>query len=479
MSSSPPEKPGSATAPRGSVVRNFLALGSGEALSRAVAFGAYVYLARALGAQGYGVISFAAGLNLYLAKLADFAIEAVGSKEVARAPETIPFLASAMLTARLGLTLVLTGVSSALVLSTMPEPERTVLCLFFLTLLPIAASTKWVHMGLENALPVGVWRVVGELLMLALVVGLVRDMGDLWIVPLAILAGDSLAATALYLKLRRDGYPFGLRWDPQTALPMFKKAAPLMGQIITGLLLYNMDLIFLRVMRDSETVGYYAAAYMLISFLANLGMTYAMTLLPALARQGERSPEERALYHTSQAQVFAVTLPIAVGGTFVAPGIIALGFGADYEQSVLVLQILVWTIPPVVYRAVPWSALIVRGKQSLLLRATIFAVVANAVLNLVLIDRYGILGAAIATVVTEPIVGAFMLYYAARDDLSPVGFARLWRPAAAAVGMAGALQLLGDANLFIQLPVGGLVYLALMAALGAIGREGSLPVLRV
>ena len=69
-----------------SVSRNFLALVSGEAISRVIAFVAVVYIARVLGADGYGVIAFAVGINLYLSKIADFAIEWVGSREIARNP---------------------------------------------------------------------------------------------------------------------------------------------------------------------------------------------------------------------------------------------------------------------------------------------------------------------------------------------------------------------------------------------------------
>src|SRR5262245_16171850 len=67
------------------VARNFVALASGEALSRVVAFGTTVYLARVLGAGSYGLIALAAGVNLYLAKAADFGIESMGAQEIARA----------------------------------------------------------------------------------------------------------------------------------------------------------------------------------------------------------------------------------------------------------------------------------------------------------------------------------------------------------------------------------------------------------
>ena len=53
------------------VARNFLALGSGEAVARVVAFAAIVYIARVLGAASYGVIEVAGAIVLYFSRVAD------------------------------------------------------------------------------------------------------------------------------------------------------------------------------------------------------------------------------------------------------------------------------------------------------------------------------------------------------------------------------------------------------------------------
>src|SRR5690349_8114372 len=83
------------------VLTNFLALGSGEAVARIIAFAGLLYIARTIGVGGYGVISFVAGVTLYLTKIADFGIETIGSAEVARRPKDISRFASAILSARL------------------------------------------------------------------------------------------------------------------------------------------------------------------------------------------------------------------------------------------------------------------------------------------------------------------------------------------------------------------------------------------
>src|SRR5438045_3592652 len=204
VQSNRPEELGVAHASR--VLLNFFALGSGEAIARIVAFIGLLYMARRVGAAGYGVIAFAASVTLYLAKIADFGIEMIGTDEVAKHRQSIPRIGSAILTSRLLITVPLIIAALGVVQLSAGEPERTVLSIFLLTLLPIAASTKWIHLGLEAARPVGFWRVIGEIVTLALVVAFIRDTTHLWRMPAAMVIGDSLVAIALYLLLRRQGH---------------------------------------------------------------------------------------------------------------------------------------------------------------------------------------------------------------------------------------------------------------------------------
>lgn len=467
------------------VIRNFLAVGSGEVVGRLVAFVAYLFLARTLGPESYGVIAFAAGVTLYLSKFADFAIEAVGSSEIAKDPRAIGHIAGAVLSARLVVAAGLILLSALPIWLIMPDPDRGVLLLYLLTLLPVALSTKWIHMGLEQALPVGAWRIVGDLIFGALVVGFVRDPSDMWIVPLAITLGEGVGNTALYLRLKLEGRGLALVWDPSVAIPIFKRAAPLMGQILMGLLLYNMDVIFLRVLIDSEAVGHYAAAYMLISFLANIGMVYGLSLLPALAKETQADAEQSdrfvtiEMYHTALAHVFAVTMPVAVGGLFVSYGIITVGFGDAYGPSITALLVLLWVIPVAVFRNVPWSALIARDRQDLLMRSTLFAVVVNIVLNLILIPQIGMIGAALATLAAEPVAGGLMLFYAQKNGLPIVPLKRLVKAGAAVTVMAVALWTLDTDALLPQIIVGALSYVTALALFRGIRFKGRVPVLHV
>lgn len=462
------------------VARNFLVLVSGEVVSRVIAFGVTVFIARVLGAEGYGVIAFAIGINLYFSKLADFAVEWVGAREISKLRDSFKHLAAAIMGVRLGVVLVLTALSIGVVQLTLPVPERDVLSLYLLTMIPLAANTKWIHLGLEDARPIGLARVLGETVGLVIVLAVMTHTVELWVPPVAQLASEIMVAVFLLLVLRQRGYRFGLTWDLKLAMPVFRSGLPLVVHIMLGLFIYNSDLIFLRMFRDSEQVGYYAAAYTLISLLSNLGLSYGMSLLPAMTRLGAGTPAERSQYHTALAQVFAVCFPISVGGCLLASSIIDLAFGAQYAASVLALQILIWSVPLSIFRNVPWSALITRERQDLLVKAILIGAVVNILLNVTLIPLYGMTGAAVATVITECLVGSLMLGFAASQGLSFVTLRRLWKPVVAGTVMGLVLLQVGSASLPIALFAGVAVYVLCLGLLGGIRfTRGQLPALNV
>ncbi len=462
------------------VFHNFLALGTGEALSRLIAFGVTIYLARLLGADGYGIIAFAIAINLYLLKVADFSLEWVGTEIIAKSPKSVSELASALLCARLMLTLALIIVSSVITWLVLPDPERKILLLYFLVLVPTALNTKWIHIGLEDARPVGISKVLGESLNLLIITALVRQRDDLWVAPVAQACGEVLIASLLILTLRRRSYKFGLKWNPDVFMPIFSKAAPLLGHLLLGLMIYNSDLIFLRFYYNSENVGFYAVSFTLIGFIANLGMAYGMSVMPTFARLINDEKEEKSFYHSTLARLFAVTLPIAIGGYLLASNIIGLAFGDGYSSSIITLQIIIWTIPFNILRIPPWGALIARNHQHLLFKAMLYAAIANLMLNVLLIPSYGVTGAAISTVITEILISMILFANASSLGLGFISPKRFVKPVIAGLIMAASLIIVNPYSAIVGTLLGCVIYILVLSLIRGINyKKGALPSLNL
>lgn len=432
-----------------------------------------------LDASGYGVVSLAMAVVLYLSQIADFGIDTIGNAEIAKDPKRIETEAPYILTARIAFAAVITALAMAVSLVFVPAPEGPIIAAAVLRVIAQAGTTKWIHIGLESAIPVGVTRILGELLMLGLVLLLVHGPGDIGAVPVAQVSGEFLVVVGLLVWLGKKGHTIPIRWDVEKVRPVVARAWPVLAHSLLGLFIYNSDLFFVRVLRDSAHVGYYAAAYTLVSFLLNVGMTYGISLMPTLARLEPEPEAERDLYQTSMAQIFAVALPAALGGTLLAPAIIGLAFGEDYGPSAGAMQILIWSMLVTLYRSVPMAGLLARGRQDLLLKTSTWAAGLNVVLNVALIPPLGIVGAGVATLITEGLRTALALKYARDCKLESVPWARHWRASLAGAAMCGALYVLDSDNVFVAIPLGGAAYGLTLLLVRGISLGGGRPRLTV
>ena len=195
-------------------------------------------------------------------------------------------------------------------------------------------------------------------------------------VPLAQILGELLAAFLLMRVLPAVGFSARGFFRPAVILTLYRRAWPLVLNALLGLVIFNSDSFFLRIYRDSATLGYYAAAYALVSFMLNVGRSYQMTLMPAVSRSMDNPESERVLYHSATAQVFAGVFPVALGGSLVAPRLIPWVFGPAYP-SVLPLQILLWALPVALFRNVSQGVMIAHGRQDQMLRTSTLAAISN------------------------------------------------------------------------------------------------------
>lgn len=453
----------------GRVARNFLALASGDSLARVIAFGGGVYVARQLGAELYGIISFATAVLLYFAHTTECGMDLLGLRDVAEDESRAATLAPAILTARLVVAVILIAVVSVVALAFLPRAEAVILSLYTLTLLAVGPGPKWVLLGLGNPRPVALGRTIGEACFLVLVLTRVRDGSDLVAVPLAQATGDALGvALMLWLLHRTHGIRPLPKIDWAAVKPVFARSWPLVANVLLGLTIYNSDLIFLRIFRGRETVGHYNAAYQLISFLQNIATAFSWTLLPQLTRVlGDRERREE-LYHGSAAQVFAVGLPIAVGGHFVAANLIDVVYGSEFEPSGWPLALLVLSVPFTLSKEIDLVALVAGGRQHVVMKMTGAAMVVNLALNVALIPRFGIIGAAIATLATEVARAGFASLWVRSDDFPWTPGRRFAKSAIAGAAMGLGLWLLGDRPVFLQIPFGAAIYTLGLWSLGGL-----------
>lgn len=448
------------------------ALAIGEALARLIAFGTTVYLARTLGPETYGVVAVAAGVMLYLNQIADSGVELAGMTDAAAGPERATAVVSGALVHRLAAVAAMLIVVWPIGWWLMARPDGPVLALYTLGLPVTAVSVRWIYLGLQRATPVAVSRIVSDVVTGLVTVALVRSVADVYWAPIAVAIGLAAGGALLLRGLRGLGVRLFMPSDRVRVGAMLARGRRLVLFTLLGLVLYNVDLLILRYLKGEAEAGRYAAAYVLISFCANLMVAYSHTVLPSMARDAAPSAATASTYRSALVVAWLVTMPVAVGGALIAPVLIDLLFGRAYGDGATALQVLVWSVPVAALREIAVAALIARHREPALLRVNSVAAVVNVSLNVALIPAFGLAGAAWATVASEAVrLGVAVV--AAREAVpGPLPLAGLARVLAAGLGMGLAVVASGTAGSPSAIAVGGVAYPLLLVALGAVSFSG-------
>ena len=428
----------------------------------------------------YGIVGVAMAMLLYFTRLADAGLDLVGMREIAANRAGAAPVVQSVLGFRILLSLGLAAILAAAALIWLPRPDGVVVAVFAVTLIPVGVSTRFVHLGFENGGFSAMGRVAAEALILILLLVLVHRPDDVLRVPLAQLLGYGAGAVLLAWWMREYGIAPRPRLDWEVLRPLLRRSMHVVAAALLGLIAYNSDLIILRYTHGAEVAGYYAAAYMPLSLAINVGIAYRVSLLPALARLAPTPDRQHGLYQTSIAHVFALVTPAAVAGTLLASAAIAFVFGAEYAPAGPVLQLLIWAIPLAQLREPPTAALVAARREDRLLHQNAAGTVLNLALNFTLIPRYGMFGAAIATIATEAVRLALAFWFARGVGFRFASADRFWRVLLASIVMAAVLFVLRDAHFVIGAIGGVLSYLIALTLLGGITvRRGTMPELSV
>lgn len=227
--------------------------------------------------------------------------------------------------------------------------------------------------------------------------------------PLVLFATVSLvelamSAIALMVAYRQFPAPFRWAWDVTWAKKLLRESWPYMLSSLAIIVYMRIDQIMLREMIDVREVGVFSAALPLSSTWYFIPMMISQSIGPTIARKKHSDPVG---YEKSITQLFSLMwwtmLPLSVGIALFSQPIVALLYGPAYKASATVLAIHIFANIPVALGVSQGIWIINEGKNTLSLSKTVIGAISNVLLNLLLIPRYGALGAASATVFSQMI----------------------------------------------------------------------------
>jgi len=412
-----------------------------------VGFVMAVLLARYLGPEQFGMLSYAIAMTAIFASAGHMGLAGLVVREVVRKPDIIP--------ETLGTTFVLK-------LSGMAVGFALVL-LYALLFEEIGGTEFWMLLVVASAIFFQTFDVVeywfqsqvqakypaiakSGAMLLAAAIKLLLILSGAGVMAFAFAHAAQFLFAALLLALLYKGTT---RLSLTNWTASFAKAKELLSQgwiiylgSIFAVIYMKIDQVMLKWMVGAEAVGVYAVAAQLSEAWYFLPTAIVASFFPRLIKL-HASDTERFNLRFQQLfdMLFILAIAVAIIVTLVAEPLISLLFGAEYQQSASILVIHVWGGVFIFMRALFSRWILIEGALMFSLITQGLGALANISLNLLLIPRYGGEGAALATVMSYAIASWVALL--AHPKTRPVFYMMtksLFSPLRYAFSVAGAAR---------------------------------------
>lgn len=265
-----------------------------------------------------------------------------------------------------------------------------------------------------------------------------------------------------------------IRFDRSTSLNLLREGVPFTVIIMVGILYWRADGAILSWLSTPDQVGAYGVAYTLAFNLDVISAVFAAATLSTLTRlaanQLERFDE---VVRTGYRFLLLCALPIATLGVPLARPLLTAFSGETFVGSATsVLRLFFVGVAIGFLNQHLTNALISLHRQQFLLRLSVGNLLVNLAANVLLVPRFGAVGAGWAMVgsqCTGLVVGAVVLHRL-RPGLVP--WDQVLRMVPVCVAGVAVVLLLAPLGLLVQVPVGGLAVALVALLVGAVPREG-------
>lgn len=253
---------------------------------------------------------------------------------------------------------------------------------------------------------------------------------------------DVLIVVVLFLYTIRFVRP---QFATKEIWPMIKQSYTFTLYNVFFMLYFQIDQIILSIMKTQTEVGIYSAPAKIVTVFLFIPIMLFQVTMPVMYRYSKNNMEKyKRINNTKMRYLAAFGIPAGLGLWFFAPEIIDLVYSDAYAASVPVLAVFGWFMAIRFTGISQGNSMTTTDREGQRAVIQIISLAVNAVLDVILIARYGPVGAAVATLITELCITGSYFYFSARHlhESAWRNVFSLWPIAAATAAMIGLLVLI-------------------------------------
>lgn len=360
-----------------------------------------IYIARYLGPEQFGVLSYVLALAAFILAVARLGMDAVLVRELVDMHDKQNQLMGTafwlMVSAALACYL-LTGLGIWYI----DEVSHIKIYAWIVSASAFFTSFLMIDYFFQSQLKAkysAICKTLTLLLMSVVKLGLIFAGAELFWFVLASLMDHVVLAVLLLLVLHKTHDVSFLKYfNWHDAQSMLRSAWPMVLTAVAALIYMRIDQVMIRNMLSLHEVGIYSAAVKIYESWIVLPYVITTSLLPAIVRLKQGDEEN---YQQRLTQLFRLLVWMSVAAAIVvfliSEPLMVIAFGEAYRASASVVNIVMWTAVFASVGSVSARYFNVERMERKIALRTVLAALLNVGLNFVLIPIYGIKGAAMAT----------------------------------------------------------------------------------
>jgi len=368
-----------------------------------------IWVARYLGAEQFGLLSYALAFVAIFGVFARLGLDSITVRDLVNRPDQADRILATAFWLKLGggvlafmaLVIALAAISVdavtrlyvAIIAIGMIFQSMEVVVFYFQSrvLSKHVSVAKLIQLGLSSLVKIYLVAVEASLEWFVLVS----------LIDQVVLAGSYYVAFRLWMP--KIDFRF---FDRVVAKQLLGDSWPLIFSGLVVMIYMRIDQIMIKEMMGNRAVGIYSVAVRLSEVWYFVPMVITASVFPSIVNAKKKN---EALYYARLQRLYslmvAIAVAVAVPTTFIGDWLVVSLYGEEYRLAGDVLKINIWAGIFVFLGVASGSWLANENLQYLDFFRTFSGAVANVLLNLVLIPAHGLIGAAVATVISYMIAG--------------------------------------------------------------------------
>jgi O-antigen/teichoic acid export membrane protein len=222
-----------------------------------------------------------------------------------------------------------------------------------------------------------------------------------------------------------------------------------------------------------DEVANYALPYTFVMSLSFILTAYSTSVFPLFSKiTAKKSDSIRYACEKSYKYLMILIFPMCVGATIFADRIVYTVYGEDFSGAIPVLQILIWILFFMIMSYIGFTLLSATHREKIKMYILAASALLNIGLNLLLIPRYGAIGASIAILLTFGLLNSAVILYFIRDDIKGVDvLGPTVKVVVATAAMTVAVLLVNVNNLAAYVAMGAAIYFITLLLIGGISKD--------